>query len=405
VINSGNFSINDVFEISYYAPLSRKVDLGQNLLLLLQDSEGNDVPIDLIPIEGTGLFKYNRLLRTDSLLSLPLGGGKKLVHMTLSFLPQKVYNKSADQFVNITYKTGDGNIIYPYKESNKWAKPFTIVTYPKKVKLTMVDDFTQDMAIEKEFIEEREYIFNQDPAEALEAGEEYTRVSIDALVKEDYEFTFQLLEYEDELDFGTPRKDSIVWLQIGLMPKSKTKFLNTRALIKEYGVNPYFESLGTEEVTFRGPGTSAIGANKMFGRPLTYELGHQYSDYNAYGPYVWQWAKTDRTGKVTFNVSFNKDFLDDFTEIFGVMEGFNSVEDIVLYIRAFSSNFDWDDFAIDSPNQYIGSKDGDIYDGSSRLENYDFADLKLQDGTYLEGLINLHKKDIALGTNDYYSYE
>ncbi|KKM97425.1 hypothetical protein LCGC14_1168150, partial [marine sediment metagenome] len=59
----------------------------------------------------------------------------------------------------------------------------------------------------------------------------------------------------------------------------------------------------------------------------------------------------------------------------------------------------------DSPNQYIGSKDGDVYDGSSRLESYDFSDLKLQDSTYLEGLINLHKKDMALGTNDYYSYE
>ncbi|KKK65503.1 hypothetical protein LCGC14_2973480, partial [marine sediment metagenome] len=263
-------------------------------------------------------------------------------------------------FRDIPHENLVGDKLYPYKESDSWIKSFTVLTISDKVKLSLVNDITQNIVIQQNFFKEREYQYNYNPMEALESGEEYTHVSIDTLVKEDYEFEFQLLEYEDELDYGTPREDSIVWLQIGLMPKSKTKFLNTRAIIEEYGINPYFEALGTDEITFNGPGTSAKIANKMFGRPLTYEIGHQYSDYNAYGPYVWQWGKTDLEGKVSFNVSFNKDFLDDFTEIFGLMEGFNSIDDVVLYIRAFSSYFDWDDFAIDSPDQYIASKDGSV---------------------------------------------
>ena len=268
----------------------------------------------------------------------------------------------------------------------------------------MVDDVTQDIVINQQFIEERDYIFNYNPMEALEKGEEYTRVMINALVKEDYTFTYKLLNYEDELDQGTPVEGSIVWLHVGLMPKSKTKFLNERTIIETYGAPMYYESLGTEEVTFRGPGTSSIGTNKMFGRPLTYSLDHQNSNYNAYGPYIWTYGLTDKNGEVTFDVSFKNDFLEDFIEIFGSMEGFSSVEDIVLYTRAFTTDFDWDDFAIDSPKQYLLSKDGNVYNGSNQLSGYDFTQTKLQDKTYAEGLLYFHKNYISIGANDHFTY-
>ena len=87
------------------------------------------------------------------------------------------------------------------------------------------------------------------------------------------------------------------------------------------------------------------------------------------------------------------------------MEGFKSIEDIALYTRAFTSEFDWDGFAIDTPDLYLCSKDGDVFDGSAALHNYDVTDLITQDATYVEGLVRLHKKDIALGSNDYYSYK
>ncbi|KKL50182.1 hypothetical protein LCGC14_2308070, partial [marine sediment metagenome] len=171
------------------------------------------------------------------------------------------------------------------------------------------------------------------------------------------------------------------------------------------GISPYFESLGTEEITSKGPGTSATGTNKMFGRPLTYELDSYNVNYSAYGPYIWTYGLTNEFGEVSFDVSFDKDFLKDFTDIFGAMEGISSVEDIVLYVRAFTINsFDWDDFAIDTPNQYLLSKDGLVYNGTNKLLEYDFEKLAFRDNTYAEGLIRLHKNHISLGANDHFTY-
>ena len=45
-----------------------------------------------------------------------------------------------------------------------------------------------------------------------------------------------------------------------------------------------------------------------------------------------------------------------------------------------------------------------IFDGSTIVEDYDFTNLAIQDNTYVEGLIYLHKHPIALGVNDFYSY-
>ena len=92
------------------------------------------------------------------------------------------------------------------------------------------------------------------------------------------------------------------------------------------------------------------------------------------------------------------------TIIFGLIEGFSSVEDVALYMRAFTSTHDWNEMAIDSPDQYICSKDGNVFDGSNTVGLFNTSMLILQDSTYVEGLILLHKKDIAVGTNDYYSY-
>lgn len=48
ILKSNNFTIYDTFEIDYHSSLAKKVDLSQNILLLLQDSEGNSIPIDTI---------------------------------------------------------------------------------------------------------------------------------------------------------------------------------------------------------------------------------------------------------------------------------------------------------------------------------------------------------------------
>ncbi|KKL26103.1 hypothetical protein LCGC14_2398640, partial [marine sediment metagenome] len=396
ILESGNFSIYDKFKIKYHASLSRKIDLSQNLLLTLQNSEGNDIPIDNIPIDNVGLFEYENVLREDSHLSIPLGGEKRLVHLELKYLPLNIFNLSASQLININYTGSDFGKIYPYVESNVWAKPITITTIPKKIKLEMVEDPSQNIVINQRFYEERDYIFNFNPVEALEKGEEYTKVSIDALVREEYTFTYRLTNFENK-----PINNSIVWLHIGFMPKSKTEFLNTRAIVDDMGIPPYFESIGTEEVTSRGPGE---GPDKMFGRPLTYEFSNYSSEYSAYGPYIWLYDVTDEFGEVSFNVSFSDDYLNDFLDIFGSIEGINSMEDIILYTRAFNSYFDWDNFAIDDPELYLCSSDDRVFDGSTKLSNYNFDDLALQDSTYVEGLIRLHKKDIALGLNDYLSY-
>ncbi|MHA2031524.1 MAG: hypothetical protein ACW99Q_19270, partial [Candidatus Kariarchaeaceae archaeon] len=356
-----------------------------------------------IPIDGLGSFSYDKPLEINGSLSLPLGGGKTLVHMALAYLPASIYNKSSNQLISLEYEYGTGKKIYPYMESNKWIKPFTVITIPDKVKLLMVEDPTQDLVITQKFYEEREYNFNYNPMEALGKGEEYTRLMINSLVKEDYTFTFQLMNYDDDLDLGDPVKDSVVWLQVSLMPKSETKFLNERTVIEEFGSPMYYESLGTTDVTFEGPGTSTTGTDKMFGRPLTYELEDYNTNYSAYGPYIWTYGITDETGEVSFDVSFDQDYLNDFTDIFGSIEGFSSVEDVVLYIRAFTSNFEWDDFSIDSPDQYLCSKDGDVYDGSNQLTN--FTQNTIQDNTYAEGLVYLHKNHISIGTNDHFSYD
>ncbi|KKL17888.1 hypothetical protein LCGC14_2481030, partial [marine sediment metagenome] len=232
ILKSGNFSTLDSFEIKYHSPLSRKVDLSSNILLLLQDNEGNDIPIDTAQINSLGFFEYSKPLRLkepfelESPLSLPLGGGKRVVHTALAYLPTKVYNKSSSQFVVLDYVDKNGNFIYPYKESSKWVKTFTITTVPNRVRLEIVQDITQDIVIDQDFIKEREYLFNKNPAEMIESGEEYTRVLIDALVKEEYEITFKLLEFDSDTDMGTPVKNSIIWVHLGFLPKAKTQFIN-----------------------------------------------------------------------------------------------------------------------------------------------------------------------------------
>ncbi|KKK68524.1 hypothetical protein LCGC14_2943190, partial [marine sediment metagenome] len=316
---SGTFDIYDIFEIEYHAPLTKRVDLSNNLLLLLQDSDTeNYVPIDTVPIDNLGLFKYDQLFSINGPLSLPMSG-KTLVNMRLDYLPYNVYNIDLHSFLPpITYDSYPViNNIYPYAEStvsNKWEKTFQITTVPNKVKLDMVNYETQDMVIAKEFIESREYLFNTDPLYTLEEGEEFTSVQIDVLAREDYQFTYKLTDYDNN-----PINNSIIWMQTGFVPKSETKFLNDRAIIEELEAYPYFESLGTDLYTSNGPG---LGPNKMFGRPLTY----QTEDTTAYyGPYVWDYRVTDEYGEVTFELSFDDDYFYDSIEAFGSIESIQSV--------------------------------------------------------------------------------
>ncbi|KKM96647.1 hypothetical protein LCGC14_1176010, partial [marine sediment metagenome] len=397
ILKSGYYTIYDRFEIKYTAPLTRKVDLSTNILLMLQDSFGNNVPIDTIPIDSLGFFEYEQALRVDSPLSIPLGGSKRIVNMLLSYLPLNVYDKSADNFVDILYNDNDVGKIYPYIESNSWAKPITIITKPEKMKLIMVENPTENIVINQQHFEEREYQFNYNPMEMLGVGEEYTKVMIDALVQQDYSFTFKLTNTEDK-----PVNNSVIWLQIGLTPKAKTRYVNERMILDNLDISPYFESLGTEEITSRGPGEYP---EKLFGRPLTYETKYVNTEYNAYGPYYWMFSVTDEFGLANFDISFNHDYLEDFTNIFGSMEGFYSIEDVSLYLRAFSSNFEWDKMVIDSPDEYLCSKNGTVFNGSTTPENPNFSNSILKDATYVEGLVRLHKKDLALGSNDYYSYK
>ncbi|KKM14601.1 hypothetical protein LCGC14_1704490, partial [marine sediment metagenome] len=74
-------------------------------------------------------------------------------------------------------------------------------------------------------------------------------------------------------------------------------------------------------------------------------------------------------------------------------------------LRVFSANFDRNTFKFENPEQYIGSKDGIIYGDSSSLDDYDFTEIKLQDSTYVEGLLRMHKSNIAVGSSDYISYD
>ncbi|KKN63932.1 hypothetical protein LCGC14_0496640 [marine sediment metagenome] len=142
----------------------------------------------------------------------------------------------------------------------------------------------------------------------------------------------------------------------------------------------------------------------MYGRPLIYELDSYNTNLSAYGPYIWTYGLTNEQGEVKFDVSMDYDYLQDFLDIFGSVEGINSLEDVVLYLRAFTGDFDWDDLAIDTPDQYLASRNGTVYDGSTKLTNYNTTRLKLQDNTYVEGLIYLGKNHIAAATNDYFTY-
>ncbi|RLI93951.1 MAG: hypothetical protein DRO90_02835, partial [Candidatus Altiarchaeales archaeon] len=232
--------------------------------------------------------------------------------------------------------------------------------------------------------------------ETLEKGEEYTRLFLDAILGDNYEFSFKLTTFEDKPVAGIP-----IWLHLGFVPKSKTKFLNERAIIEGTSLHPYYESFGTDPLSFIGPGE---GPNKMFGKPLLYDLEYQIDGFNKHGPYIWTYQITDVHGEVSFNVSLDKDFLIDFFKIFGTIEGIKSIEDIYLYVRAFVARDDWGAMAISSPGQYLCSDDV-IYDGSEEPSNYDAKRLALMDNTYAEGILGLHKKDIALGLNDYYSYK
>ncbi|KKN15091.1 hypothetical protein LCGC14_0989530, partial [marine sediment metagenome] len=74
-------------------------------------------------------------------------------------------------------------------------------------------------------------------------------------------------------------------------------------------------------------------------------------------------------------------------------------------LRVFSANFDRNTFKFENPEQYIGSKAGIIYDDSSSLDGYDFTEIKLQDTTYIEGPLRMHKNNIAVGSSDYISYD
>ncbi|MHA1267750.1 MAG: hypothetical protein ACTSRS_21115 [Candidatus Helarchaeota archaeon] len=263
--------------------------------------------------------------------------------------------------------------------------------------MKMIDDPRQNIAIVQKFYKEREYQYNFNPMETLEKGEEYTRLFLDAILGDDYEFSFKLTTFEDKPVAGIP-----VWLYVGFVPKSKTKFLNERAIIEGTSLHPYYESFGTDDLSFVGPGE---GPNKMFGKPLLYDLEYQYDGFNKHGPYIWTYQITDVHGEVSFNVSLDKDFLIDFFKIFGTIEGIKSIEDIYLYVRAFVARDDWSGMAISSPNQYLCSNEGDVFDGTKTPSNYDAKRLALMDNTYAEGILGLHKKDIALGLNDYYSYK
>ncbi len=392
------FTIYDDFEISYRGLLARKIDLSRNLLLMVQDSSFRDryIPIDTVEIDRLGLFEYEQMFTMDGPLSLPLGD-KEIINMKLAYLPISVFDKAKGGFTDIiyTYETpgGDTEFRYPYKSDN-WEKTFQIITIPKTKKIELIKFETQNMAVAQEKIAEREYLFNRNPFEMLEEGEEYTYAQLDMLVREDYTLTFKVTN-----EAGTGINDTIVWLSLGFMPKSKTKFLNERAIIEENEQYPYYEALGTDPFTYKGPG---IGPNdKMFSRPQTFET---YSGMQ-YGPYMWLYGRTDIKGEVSFELSLDHEYLNDFIEIFGSIEGINTIEDMVLYMKAHSSDFDWNKMALLNPEQYICSKDGNIYNGSEIIENYDFTNLKLQDSTYQECIVRLHKRDIALGITDYLSYD
>ena len=80
----------------------------------------------------------------------------------------------------------------------------------------------------------------------------------------------------------------------------------------------------------------------MYGRPLIYSTWS--TEY--YGPYMWTYALTDEHGEATFDIRFDDDYLLDFGSAFGSVQGINDVDDVVLYMRVLSTQFDWEDYKI-----------------------------------------------------------
>ncbi|MEJ2248444.1 MAG: hypothetical protein P8Y97_02145, partial [Candidatus Lokiarchaeota archaeon] len=387
------FDIYDLFEITYRAPYAKRMDLSSNLLLLQQNKNGDLVPVDNIEIDSMGFFEYQNVFSIEG-LSLPMGG-KQMVNMRLEYLPLEVFNASSQTYKPISY-TVDGNFIYYHKQSDQWFKNFRIITKPQPTTLKMVDyETNNNMVVFQKHYDNRYYQYTQNPMDALEKGEEYTSVQIDTLYSKEYQFTFKLT---DEI-YGAGIPNKAVWLQIGFVPKSETEFMNP-SLKLEDGTNPYYESLGTDPLNWKGPG---IAPNKMFNRPVLYNLAQQDGDTMFYGPYIWKYAITDNFGKATFDVTFDENYLEHYLKIFG--NSAKDIEDISLYIRAFSSKFDWEEFSLNQLNYTLCSEEGNIFTGENIVENYDFEDQMKYDSTYLSGIIRLHKCDTALGLHDYLKYE
>ena len=379
ILNNVDYCLQDTFEFSYHAPLSRKVDLAHELILFLQDGEGNYVPIDTVLMDGSGSFKYTALLNGASKFSLPVGGGKRKVNLMLAYLPETVWDKKSGSDLFISYTDAEVGSLYSHVSSTEWIQEFSIITIPREVSLQLIEDLGQNMLIDPIYDDSRDYLLNYNPLEALETGEEYTHVKIDARVNDDITFKFLVTDGEGKVLENIP-----VWLHMGFMPKSESQFINDRAIVEETGGAVYFESLGTDQVTFEGPGE---GPNKMFGRPLTYELANPTEAYSAYGPTIWTHIISDSSGFAEFNFAFDEDYIANFIDIFGLLDTVSSIEDMPLYFRAFVSDFEWDEFAIENPEQYICSDVEKVFDGTVPEDiNVDFEFLQTADSTYMEGL-------------------
>ncbi|MEJ2248101.1 MAG: hypothetical protein P8Y97_00395, partial [Candidatus Lokiarchaeota archaeon] len=71
IFSKTNFSSYDIFEIQYYAPYTRQIDLSCNLLLLQQDKNGNLIPVDSLEVDSVGFFDYQNIFSLEG-LALPL---------------------------------------------------------------------------------------------------------------------------------------------------------------------------------------------------------------------------------------------------------------------------------------------------------------------------------------------
>ena len=217
-----------------------------------------------------------------------------------------------------------------------------------------------------------------------------------------------------DIENSPPIENSVVWMHLSFMPKSRSGFINDRALIEEYNIAPYFESLGTDEVTYDGPGVSP---DKMYSKPQVF----QTEGIDSYGPYIWQYGITDKYGEVKFDVSLDHDYWSDFVNIWGSVEGIDSIDDLVLYLRVFSTPFDgWDDFSLNRPMDLICSRDGfeldgyggynnianDVYNGEE-VPDLDLSRLEFitQDSTYMEGIFRMTRQNLVAAVGDYISYD